>query len=539
MKFCKNIIFIWILLIFPFAAIAHIGSPGILFEGMAGKYKVIVNVMPPDVIPGTAQISVLVESGNTTKVTVQPIYLYAGAEGAPDADTAIPAPNVPGNYQGLIWLMENGVASVRVSVYGDQGIGEVVVPIMAVPTAQKDMPANLGWILAGLGSFLVILMITIIGASVSDGVTAPGNEMSGLRRRKRWVSMAVTTVVLGLILFGGSSWWNNWAQDYKRYMFKPFTASSSIKNIRGNELLEFKVDTASLEGRWMSLLIPDHGKLMHLFLVREGSLDIFAHLHPKRIDSITFESPLPALPKGRYLIFADIVRRGFASTIVDTIDVEQPFSGTTIGLSRDDSYLFSNAVAGKKALMDSAFTVCGTPGIKTVLADGSSMTLESTSGLKFKNGEISKLSFMVLDPEGNPAQLEPYLGMGGHAVVVKNDAKVYIHLHPTGTFSAASAQLIENRIEKKTGYTPQPDAKHFKDSIDALVNRLDNMSESVRNEYLMQEMNMSGANPSHKAHEGAVVDFPYVFPFAGDYRIWVQVKRAGKVLSAAFDVKVQ
>lgn len=58
---------------------------------------------------------------------------------------------------------------------------------------------------------------------------------------------------------------------------------------------------------------------------------------------------------------------------------------------------------------------------------------------------------MVLDPEGNPAQLEPYLGMGGHAVVVKNDAKVYIHLHPTGTFSAASAQLIENRIEKKLG----------------------------------------------------------------------------------------
>jgi len=69
-----------------------------------------------------------------------------------------------------------------------------------------------------------------------------------------------------------------------------------------------------------------------------------------------------------------------------------------------------------------------------------------------------------------------------------------------------------------------------------LVASLDALSEDERNKKLMGNMPHS-IDTDHPDH--ATVTFPYSFPTAGSYRIWIQMKRNGKILNSAFDVEVE
>src|SRR4051794_22677782 len=64
-------------------AAAHVGSPDVVMEGMAGPYRVLVNVQPPDVIPGVAKVKVFIQNGAVSSASLRPIYFKAGDEGAP------------------------------------------------------------------------------------------------------------------------------------------------------------------------------------------------------------------------------------------------------------------------------------------------------------------------------------------------------------------------------------------------------------------------------------------------------------------------
>lgn len=57
MKMLKTVLFFVLMLIGPHT-FAHVGSPGVVYEGKAGPYTIMVNINPPDVIPGTATVSV-------------------------------------------------------------------------------------------------------------------------------------------------------------------------------------------------------------------------------------------------------------------------------------------------------------------------------------------------------------------------------------------------------------------------------------------------------------------------------------------------
>jgi hypothetical protein len=110
--------------------------------------------------------------------------------------------------------------------------------------------------------------------------------------------------------------------------------------------------------------------------------------------------------------------------------------------------------------------------------------------------QLTLFTFRAEDASGRPADdLELYMGMPGHAIFMKRDRRVFAHVHPSGSAPMAALRIA----------MPASPAAHA---------------------------NHAGALP-------ATVSFPYGFPEAGDYRIFVQVKRRGAVVTAAFDASVK
>ena len=550
----KRIIYsLLFLLFFSHFSTGHIGSPGVALEGKAGPYAVTVVVNSPDVIPGTASVDVYLTDPKIAEVQLKPIYWFAGASGTPKADLAVQVPGEAGHYKGEIWLMSPGSASIEVTVVGEAGEGSILLPVMAVSTAQKQMEASLGWTLAGLGLFLVFLMVTIISLSNSDSMVKPGEVATTKTRRKRWIGASIGLVILILVVWGGNNWWSSWGNSYARYMYKPFTATSWVAEAGGKQVLNFSIDSTRLEQlyltRSISYLIPDHGKIMHMFLLKMGSLDVFAHLHPLRTDSALFETVIPPLPAGDYYVFTDVTRlSGFSETIADTIsipnatpEVESNWSDSLL-IDTDDTYYITDPIVKaneQPRLLGGDIVVCGSPGQKTILPDGSYVTLELPESGDFKSEQLYQLTFAFEDEAGQPSALEPYLGMMGHAVVFKEDGSVYIHLHPVGSYSMASKEVMEARFDGQSGRIDwgKLQKQHlFRDSVDQVLAELNSLPYAERDSLLGVGMDHSVEDPDHPDH--AVVKFPYAFPEAGQYRIYVQMKRNQKILNGAFDVEV-
>ena len=116
--------------------------------------------------------------------------------------------------------------------------------------------------------------------------------------------------------------------------------------------------------------------------------------------------------------------------------------------------------------------------------------IEMTSPAKVKTGAASPLKFHVKVP------IEPYMGMAGHVEIVKTDGSVFAHIHPSGTVAMPALELA--------GSMPMA-------------------------------MDMPGMEMPPPPQD---ISFPYGFPSPGDYRVFIQVKIAGVITTAAFDVHV-
>jgi hypothetical protein len=473
---------------------AHVGSPNVYYSGKAGAYTVDVTIQPPQVVPGIAEILVHVAEPGVSRVVVRPVYWRAGTKGAPTGDDATSVEGQRGWYAGRLWLMASGSYSVNVTVSGTAGGGTVIVPVAAVARGQLALSPMLTWLLIVLGTLLVSGVITAVYAAVGESQVEPGEPVPPQRRRRARIAALVATPIVALLVFGGARWWDAEARAYRRTLDRPLDTHASVGDSAGVPVLKLEVlDSAwRLGGR--SPLMPDHGRIAHLFVARADSLDVFAHLHPAMSDANTFVTALPPLPAGHYRVYTDVVHQnGFLRTLVDSVTLAAPLAATgSAHLDADDAWFDG------RATRVSDFTDAS-------LGDG--ITIAWLGDRHPIVGHTGALRFALHDAKGGPVDVAPYLGMRGHAVVMRRDGRVFVHLHPSGTGSMASEEAFVLRDRGDT----TSDGKLRLDAI---------------------RMTQPAIEPVRE------ISFPYAFPSAGRYRVWVQLRVSGSVRTAAFDVDV-
>ncbi len=479
-------------------AVAHIGSPNVAFDGQAGPNPVRVVIRPPAALPGAAQVSVRSEgaSGVSLQATLGP----AGGTAPPPVRASAVA-GAPGLFQAELWLLDPRPLTVRVLVEHSRGSGTAAIPLDPAATQRPTMSAETGAGLLLLGLALLFGAVAIVGAAAREASLPPHTAATPADRKRGRLATILAFFILGTGIAAGSWRWRTLDREFRHNaLARPQPVRASVLENGAFDLLRLEpAPDQSLPG-W-NTLSADHGKLMHLFLVREPAADVFAHLHPVRRNARTFETLLPPLAAGDYRVYGDIsFEDGRSETLVARVAIPNsrgtppqpgppgdawcksplalaPDAPAPVAMDRDDAW------------WDEAKSP---PGRVSALAGGGQMVFQNP-GRIVANRDTS-LRFVVIDPQGEAVPLYLYMGMLGHCVVRRNDGEVFTHLHPNGTISMA-LQEKQSLREGASEVSPSPSS-------------------------------------------GRDVIFPYAFPRGGDYRLWVQVCTQGRIETGVFDVQV-
>jgi hypothetical protein len=474
------------IVVFPSSAIAHVNSPDVYFDGYAGPYHLLVTISPPAVVPGIADIQIRSATKDIETIKILPLKMVGeGASLAPTPDAMERTHDDAELFRGKLWIMTRGSWKVQIAAEGARGQGMLYVPLPAVSTHSASMQRGLSLLLAGLGVLLVAGIVGIVGAAVREASLPAGEEPAPELKRRSYRREVIAAVLVLAAIFFGDRWWRAEAAVNARLNYKVPHLQADLDG--GNHLL-FKLQEPNLpevdrygvesaDKLVLTDLLPDHGHLIHLFMVRMPDMNSFWHLHPEQMGEGQFTLNLPSLPAGHYLVYADIVHHtGFPETQIGDITLPDIAGTPLVGDDAGGRYLTASDSVSQ--LPD---------GYRMVWEKGAS-PLKANVPLWFR--------FRIEGKDGYPAtEMETYMGMAAHAAIISADGSVFAHVHPAGSVSMTAEMLAASSAHDMTSMRP--------------------------------------------GSPGAEVSFPYGFPRPGDYRIFVQIKRAGRVETGVFTARVE
>ena len=152
-----------------------------------------------------------------------------------------------------------------------------------------------------------------------------------------------------------------------------------------------------------------HEMPFHLFVVSQD-LNYFAHMHPRQQADGSFVIETSVPKPGVYLVYSDVFPVG---------GVPQVAFGNLITAGYHDDLFAARAVIKPDEVLT-----------RDVENTRFALTLEPREPVA---GRKLTLKYKITDSKTGEAvrDLEPYLGAGGHTLILSEDARDYVHSHPT------------------------------------------------------------------------------------------------------------
>lgn len=231
-----------------------------------------------------------------------------------------------------------------------------------------------------------------------------------------------------------------------------------------------------------------HDKLMHLIVVKKD-LSWFNHLHPKHEGNGVFTVAATLPSGGDFKLYADYTPKGGEQEVAPhelSVEGISPIGPKLVADKATGAWLTKKVIAHPE----------GEPQAKGgATYEVALMPMPA----KLEVGKDAMLHFQVRDAKGQPIKdLQPYLGAMGHAVILSEDTKSFLHSHPM-------AEGEEHDMSKMGD-----------DKMD------------------MSKMKESAPPKSG----GPDVMFHTNFPTAGLYKAWGQFMHKGKIITAPFVLNV-
>ena len=480
---------------------AHVNSPHTYLEENAGPYPVIVVVHMPTAVPGEAELQLRLQDrrpGEEVEVLAREVP-PGGEEFARNWLPATPSAADPDFFTAPLPLMAYGLWRAQVRVSGPRGDGLIDFPLSARRAQPRQMNVLLSVVMLVLTAILLASAWQIVFGLRRNASRTAGQEPSraDTLAARGWAAVGLA-VVVGWFAFIGYSWYRTDRSQRARGI-PALSSELTVVNqpaVAGKRL-SMRMEVIDRKGEGLRDVAPDHGKMMHLIGVKLPDASYFLHVHPRMTAPGVFAFRFTPPEAGTYKFFGDILHttgEGRTVTNLLEVDVGRPL-GEVAFEDPDDSHSFQTS-SGEAFLGNATYDV----------GDGLVMQWVDPDPASIFEGEFVKLVFELVHAGGEPVEeIEPYMGMAGHMLIMRHDAEVFAHLHPTGSIAGRMKMRMPAAAMDMAG---------------------------------METERRQPAMKMPEVLETSRASFPYGFPESGDYRLWVQMKRGGRVYTGVFDVRV-